>query len=183
MTITEWGGGGAPPPQTPPRRLPVVIVTLAICATVLLARGGRERTPVLRVPPFELEHPAIDPREGVVLLYVSASCRWCQAELQAWDSLLATGTDDVRAPTVVMAPGAPGGWRGFLPERLAPGALLDADGSLARELGVGAVPFRARITPGGRVEEVAAGLSDARDRGRLFSFLNRPSTPPREVRQ
>jgi hypothetical protein len=159
-----------------------MILTIAVAAAVLLARGGRERTPIRRVPPFELEHPAVDPREGGVLLYVSASCRWCEAELQAWDSLLASGTSDVRAPTVVMAPGAPGGWRDFLPKRLAPGALLDADGSLARGLGVGAVPFRARVAPGGRVEEVSAGLSDARERGRLFTFLNQPSTPPEEVR-
>lgn len=179
----ERGGGGAPPPRTPSgvRVVAVVVLTAAAAVVAILSRGGRTQAPTLREAPFEFAHPDVDPRGGAVLLYVSDSCPWCRVELQAWDSLLSTAKPGVRTPTVIMAPGAHPRWRETLPARLAEGALLDADRSLARAMGVGAVPFRARVAPSGRVVDLGAGLSSPAQRLALLSFLNRFSHPVLEV--
>ena len=180
---TLRGGGGHPPPRIPSRFrvLSVVVLGLACAGVVGVAQRTVPRAATLRQPPFQLTHPAVATRDPAVVLYVSASCPWCQQELAAWDSLLASGQPGLRGPTVVMGPGAPEGWRGGLPLRLAAAAVSDLDGAMGRELGVGAVPFRARVAPGGRVEAIAVGVTPPEDRKRLLDFLNEVHPATTEV--
>lgn len=171
---TLRGGGGHPPPRIPSRvrALSAVVLGLACAGVVVVAQRTVPRAATLRHPPFRVSHPAVATPGPTVVIYVSASCPWCQKELAAWDSLLASEQPGVRGPTVVMGPGAPAGWRERLPPRLAGWAVPDLDGAMGRELGVGAVPFRARVAPGGRVEAVAVGVTPPEDRRRLLTFLN-----------
>lgn len=180
----ERGGGGAPPPRTPPRhrREAVLVLSLVAAALVVVTAAGRTRPATLREPPFDLSRPDVEVRSPALFLYVTATCRWCQAELHAWDSLLALGGRDTPVPTVIMGPGAPADWRERLPGRLAPTAHLDADGALGRGLGVGAVPFRARVVPPGQVVEVGAGLSSPMQRRALLTMLSETANPSVEVR-
>lgn len=168
------GGGGHPPPRIPSRvrALSAVVLGLACAGVVVVAQRTVPRAATLRQPPFRVTHPAVAMPDPTVVIYVSASCPWCQKELAAWDSLLASEQPGMRGPTVVMGPGAPEGWRGRLPLRLAAAAVSDLDGTVGRELGVGAVPFRARVAPGGTVEAIAVGVTPPEDRKRLLSFLN-----------
>lgn len=171
---TLRGGGGHPPPRIPSRFrvLSVLVLGLASAGVVVVAQRSVPRAATLREPPFQMAHPVFATQDPAVVIYVSASCPWCQKELAAWDSLLASEQPGLRGPTVVMGPGAPEGWRGRLPLRLATSAVSDLDGSMGRELGVGAVPFRARVAAGGRVEAIAVGLTTREHRKLLLSFLN-----------
>lgn len=175
----ERGGGLAPPPRTSRGRRGAAGALLACLAgaLLLLAGLGRTQPPEDRADPARLEHPAADEPPDV-LLYVSESCPWCAAEIEAWAALLSEAPEGSRGPRLVLAPGTPAGWEARLPRALAARAVLDADGALGRSLGIVAVPHRARLDSGAFVVGGSTGLSTAPERRALLAFLNPPTPGP-----
>lgn len=108
----------------------------------------------------------IRPRGRDVLLYVSAHCRYCRAELDAW-ALLLGAHPEASPPLLVLAPDTD---PGDLPERLMPFAsrwLEDPSGAVGRALGVRSVPFFAVLDSAGVVLEVGVGVNTPERRARL----------------
>lgn len=175
------GGGHVPPPHRPGRhrRAATLVLGLSAACIALLGRRGSAPTTAGVVTPFVLSHPAVHPDDREVLLYVTETCPWCRLELQAWDSLLSAS--ERAGPRVVLAPGTDPTHLHRLPAPLIARAHFDADGSLGRALGVGAVPFLARVHPGGWVREVRVGLSDPHERLALLDFLNEPLESQKEA--
>lgn len=177
----EEGGGHVPPPHRRGGRRLVATLILGVGAAgvALLGRGGSASPSATTPTPFVLSHPAVSPDHPEVLLYVTETCPWCRLELQAWDSLLMGA--EAKGPRVVLAPDTDARHLLRLAPSLATRAHLDADGSMGRALGVGAVPFLARMEPGGWVREVRVGLSTSHERLALLSFLNPPPESPKEA--
>jgi hypothetical protein len=109
------------------------------------------------------------PCPGAVL-YVDDACPYCAAELRRWSS--AAGAT-VSLPTVVVSQRSDGSGR-HVPAALRSTMLHDADGSIARALGVRAVPFLAVLDTTGTVVAISIGARRA-DRSPLTVI------PPREV--
>lgn len=150
-------------------------VSTPVLVGSLLSRGGQAG----RAPPFDTAHPALVGDSSEVVLYVSDGCRWCVLELGAWAGTVARKGG--RTPLVVLSPDSdPNRSPPRVPEALRARTAHDPDGSMARALGVRAVPFTARVEPGGRVVGVHLGLSGAEIRRELMRFLNHPPTRDRQ---
>lgn len=150
----------------------LALVTLG--AATMAGAGARQGAPS-RALPFLVEHPSLPRGAPEAVLYVSDACRWCDAELDAW------GKDMPRegplGPLVVLSPGSDPDAAGLLPGALARRVVHDADGSLARALGVEAVPVLLRLDSAGRVVAVTVGLSRASDRALARSWLESDTQP------
>jgi hypothetical protein len=86
----------------------------------------------------------------LVVLYVSASCPHCRAELRRWSHLLQSAPQaDCIAFAVVAAPSTDQAPTGWIPSRLARTLMWDRDGRVARALQVRLVPVTAYVTPQG----------------------------------
>jgi hypothetical protein len=114
-----------------------------------------------------------------VVLYVDDACPFCAQELERWASA-AGAVPAPRLPMVVVSPDSdPAGTH--VPAPLRSEVLHDADGSIARALGVRGVPFRAVLDDGGTVVDVGAGLSRPRDIQRLLAAAPPPDPGDREA--
>ena len=142
-----------------------------------LAVAGGERG-TTRDPPFRVAHPSLRYGGRDAVLYLSDRCPWCALEVRRWDAALSSSAS--RAPLVVLSQDSDPRRAGLLPSRLRGRWIHDHDGSLARPLGVGAVPFRARLVPDGWVTSVAAGLSGPDELRALLRHLSDEPLPPED---
>lgn len=174
----EREGGGHPPSRRPHRRgrraLAAASLVVLGGAWARLAVAGGERG-TTREPPFRLVHPSLRSGGRDAVLYLSDRCRWCALEARNWSAALAPSAS--RAPLVVLSRDSDPRGADQLPAALRGRWLHDHDGSLARELGVGAVPFHARLAPGGWVTSVAAGLSRPDELRALLRHLSDEPLP------
>ena len=180
-----WRGKGPPPPPGPsrPTRLRRWLAVGLVAG--VLAGGGwsaaalsRAQAAAVRAPntPF---HPGVlegtddngrtrEVRAGgrEVLLYVSAHCRYCRAELDAWARLLASD-QEVTPPLVILAPDTrPDDMRNLL---LSFGTrwVSDPSGALGRALRVRSVPYFAVLDSAGVVVEAGVGVNTPERRAHL----------------
>jgi len=138
-----------------------VLVLAGAGGATLATRSGGGTGAGLPAVPFQvasLARPGAPAGERRAVLYLSDSCRWCSAEVAAWERALAE-TPGSEPPTVVFSPGSDPASLGGLPPRLRAGAFHDRTGALGRELGVRAVPFLALVDGGGTAHRVQAGLT------------------------
>lgn len=110
--------------------------------------------------------PVAVPRSAPVVLYVSAHCPFCRAELRAWSRFLAIHREQ-RPPWVVFAPDTPVREARTLAGAFAGHWMTDPTGAVARRLRVRAVPFVAVLDSAGLVEEARSGMSSP---GRLAAL-------------
>lgn len=170
MGVEEGRGPFRPPPASSRVRWRygaalLVLVLVLTAASFVTLRVGRRGTEPVRATPFEpgllygvrpsgalvrVEAPG-------VLLYVDDACPLCAQELDRWARAFADA-DTPTLPTVVVSPTSDPAGR-HVPAPLRAGMLYDADGTVARALGVRGVPFRARIDDGGAVVAVHVGVS------------------------
>lgn len=190
----------APPPsgrgpcRAPPHGSPGVRTRLAagaaivavVAAATLVTLWSRGAAPAPgREAPFDVEtFVAMDPmgrasevpRPGIVL-YVDERCSYCATELQRWAAALRGKA--THRPTVLLSPRSdPAAPR--VPPILRPGVLHDANGSLARELGVTAVPFLAVLAASGTVTTVRVGLTPGSEIARMLG--TKPDEPQEDER-
>lgn len=186
---TQQGRGPHRAPPDPPRGRPsraraalglIVAVGLAVTVTV---RAAPKRPAPERSAPFDpgpltgmrpTGEPARVPRPGTVL-YVDDACPYCAVELARW-SEVGGGAD--AHPTVVISPRSDPSGR-HVPAALRATMLHDADGSIARALGVRAVPFLAVLDTTGAVVAVRIGANRGSDRIPLDTHTPAPEVTPR----
>jgi hypothetical protein len=119
---------------------------------------GGHRTALPRVP-------------GDVILYVSQACPHCFRELESWaTSFSASGFSLL--PAVVLSPRSDTGDTSYLPPAFRGGWIHDRDGSVARRLGIRAVPFVVVFDHGGTVVDARAGRSSGQRIQELLRRLN-----------
>jgi hypothetical protein len=89
----------------------------------------------------------------IVVLYVSASCPHCQAELQRWSTLLHDRAPQARCIgfAVAATPGAGSANLGWVPRELLATLLWDHDATVAHALQARLVPLTAYVTKNGVV--------------------------------
>lgn len=126
--------------------------------------------PLVGVGP-DLRRMAVPPGPAVVI-YASARCPYCRAELRSWSRLLADHPG-LRRPWVVFAPGTRVREARALCGAFAGHWMTDPTGAVARGLRVQAVPFVAVMDSGGMVEEAHAGMSSPERLASLAAFLSR----------
>jgi hypothetical protein len=174
MRGEERRGPRWPPPAARterPRRGVALLVLVVVLGTasLFIVRVGPRRPGPARAAPFEAGSLYGSRPTGArapvavpgVLLYVDDACPLCARELDRW-ARAAAAAHVPRLPTVVVSPRSnPAG--GHVPASLRDGMLHDADGSIARALGVRAVPFRAVMDGGGTVVAVHVGVSAPAD--------------------
>ena len=103
---------------------------------------------------------------GGRILYVEDRCPYCVAELDdLWREARGVPPGRLR---IVRGPESDGPHPGIVPVAWSGLVVSDRDGSLGRELGVGAVPFLALADEEGTVVETVVGRVP---RGRLRSLL------------
>ncbi len=167
MSVVEGRGPDRAPPDRPGRAAAALalVATLGMAvALTVVAVPGRRSEPRVPFDPGSLEGIRPDGARGVVrapgaVLYVDDGCPWCAIELQRAAAAVAGGS---QAPTVVVSPGSDGSGS-HVPRPLRPSMLHDADGSIARRLGVRGVPFLAELDSAGVVSSVRVGVSAPAD--------------------
>lgn len=171
-------------------------VALLVCLASLGWFGVYEwrHRPVLGVldaPPFKMSDAAwrsiltvatttessCPPSVPVVVVYVSASCIHCRAELERWASLVRNGARQLSCIglAVVAAPGRSTPTADWLPHELAPTLLWDHDGTVARTLDVRLVPLAAYVTSNGVVTARAVGEASETSTSERLADLRRIS--------
>lgn len=115
------------------------------------------------------------PLDGPVLLYVSAQCAFCKAELRAWSRFL-TVHPGGRPPWVVFAPGTEARDAAALTGALTGHWMMDPTGAVGRSLRVEAVPMVVVLDSTGAVVEAHVGMSPPERLARLAAL---PSQIPR----
>jgi hypothetical protein len=185
MRASGWRGEAPPPPAHPPRPTPLRRwIAVGVVAGVLTGGGWgaaalfRRQVATVRAPdtPF---HPGTlvavgedgSPREvrsggRQVLLYVSAHCRYCRAELAAWSRMLASDVEATR-PLVVLAPDTEPGEMGDVLMTFQNRWVSDPSGAVGRALRVRSVPFFAVLDSAGFVVEAGVGINTPERRARL----------------
>lgn len=94
---------------------------------------------------------------GVV--YVDRSCVHCKAELELWESVVGSGTGDFEV-WVVASPRSDMAIAEWVPPSLRARTVHDLDGSVARALGVNAVPVTFWVDAADTVRMIQVGRSD-----------------------
>jgi len=165
--------------------LAALVLTAALTVLAWLTVGVTRSSVPAREPPFDpgplvgvVAGARAEIRGPAILLYVDEKCPWCAKELGRWGAAV-EGQKLADPPTVVVSPRSdPSG--SFVPATLRATVVHDRDGSIARALGVRAVPFRVRLLASGRVAAVHQGLTSAPEILRLFDSLFTPlEIPPR----
>lgn len=191
-----WGGPAPSPPG--PVRGAVVRWTAALALVAVFGGGGWgtasffRRQAALRRGPDVPFHPdslvGVSPnghRHGLpkgrrtVVLYVSAHCPYCRAELRAWAARLAD-TPGGEPPWIITAPDTE--LREAIPILRPFGGhwMSDPTGAVGRSLQIRAVPFTAVVDSGGVVVETAAGESSPARLAHFASLLQESSEIPEE---
>lgn len=182
LSIAAFHGRG--PRRAPPdgagggrSRLVAVLTLSAVLAMAggLVVRTASPASPV-REPPFD-PGPLVGAVAGIrtemakptILLYVDDHCPWCAEELGRWRDAVGPRPRAV-LPTVVLSPRSDARG-GHVPLVLRSGVVHDRDGSIARALGVRAVPFRAILSACGHVTAVHQGLTTAPEIRSLLDSL------------
>lgn len=112
-----------------------------------------------------------------MLLYVDPDCPYCRAEVAAW-AAMASRSGEAPTPTVIVSETSSAAALTRLPGLGALSWYRDPDGSVARALGVTAVPFTAVTDGDGTVVSVRMGRLSADERGRTLTLLD-PTHPRR----
>jgi hypothetical protein len=102
--------------------------------------------------------PVRVPSRASVLLYVSARCAFCKAELRAWSRFL-DAHPAARPPWVVFAPGTGVRDARALVTAFADRWMTDPTGAVGRSLRVEAVPMLVVFDSAGAVVEAHVGMS------------------------
>jgi hypothetical protein len=185
MNAWGWRGEASPPPAGPSRPTRLSRWVAAGVVAGVLAGGGWSAAVLFRQQVAAVRGAETPFRPGSlggvaddgsareihsagreVLLYVSAHCRYCRAELDAWSRLLASDPE-AEPPLVVLAPDTD---PGDVPELLLPFEerwVSDPSGALGRALRVRAVPYFAVLDSAGVVVEAGVGLNTPERRIRL----------------
>ena len=165
----------------------VVAASVLAAALVIVEKPGRGRTgPDQADLPWALPPLTASAVRGgsstaaemsaapAALIYVTHTCPHCKAELARWDSL-APGSHpglvaDVRARVrVIASPSSPMEPLDWVPASLRARTVHDADGDIARELGVRAVPATFWVDAADTVRWVRTGQTG---RSALVAFIN-----------
>lgn len=184
MRAHWWRGDVSPPPPGPscPTR-PSRWLAAGVVAGVLAGGGWsaallRHQVAAVRAPdtPFrpgvlvgvddDGSPSEIRPAGREVLLYVSAHCPYCRAELDAWSRLLASDPEAI-PPLVVFAPDTDSGDISSLLPPFEERWLSDPSGAVGRALEVRSVPYFAVLDSAGIVVEAGVGLNTPERRARL----------------
>ncbi len=173
------GPAGAPPVSPASRRRTVaagltLVVLLGLVGTLAAHTAGGSTAPARR-PPFDpgplhasgTNGKRVSVRPGIVL-YIDDDCPFCAIELGRWSRAVAT-SHGIDPPTVILSPRSDSSGS-HVPAELREGVLQDADGSVARALGVRGVPFRVILDGHATVVAVHVGLTSS---ARIDSLLNR----------
>ena len=145
-------GPVGPGPAEPPWALPGIVAER-------VWGGGRAR--------------ASGPRSSAALVYVDRSCVHCKADLELWESLIGSG-DGTNATVrdlqvwVVASPKSVMDAAAWVPPSLRARTVHDQDGSVARALGLNAVPVTFWVDGSDTVRLVHVGRSA---RGRLIDNI------------
>lgn len=192
-------GAAAPPPARPASRVSAraraagAILTSVLVLGSLGAFAWRHRVdpsgPV--AIPFKITEPAwrsvltsavtpdhACPASGpIVVLYVSASCPHCLAELRRWATLIRTQPANISCVgvTVVAAPNGANASRSWLPAEFASALVWDHDHDIAKTLGVRLVPLAVFVTRHGFVISRTVGEAGEEQTARRLGELRRMS--------
>ncbi len=161
-----------------PRKLAAILVAVSAVAAamlpVLLANGNRIRSsprqPPWPLPPLTVAQVGggaggLEGMQGsgssAVLIYVDRECLYCQAELNQWEAL-APESDFVERVWVIASPGSVMEDAQWVPRPLRARTVRDPDGSVARTLGVNAVPAAFWVDAADTVRIVEIGQTSRR---------------------
>ncbi|MGD8320494.1 MAG: hypothetical protein PVJ02_08570 [Gemmatimonadota bacterium] len=98
------------------------------------------------------------------------ACPYCREEVGAWARIVAT-RGAASGPTVIVSAASVDAARTAFPDLDRLSWYRDADGSIARALGVTAVPFQAVTDGAGTVVRVALGRTSEAQRRRIERLL------------
>ena len=166
--------------KEPRIRIPrkVVAIAVAVCAAgaalgpnILLA--GKRGGPGPKEPPWLFPSAAmrgagdavgglgLNIRGPAALIYVDRSCVYCKGELDLWGGMVAADEAGIDV-WVVASPRSAMDGAAWVPPSLRARTVKDTDGSVARALGVSAVPVTFWIDPTDTVRIVAVGRTTRR---------------------
>jgi hypothetical protein len=164
-----WGPGVADGTRRP---LALLLVVAAVGFPIVLSRGVVADSPKLSgTPPYPIPSApgatlsgaswdiAGDLGGPAALLYVSDRCPHCRAELRTWGSL--KGWEGAIQLWIVASPRSELEALGWVPPRLRGQVVSDADGFIAKALGVQAVPATLWVDSGGVVRDQWLGRSSS----------------------
>ncbi len=115
----------------------------------------------------------------LVVLYVSASCPHCIAELQRWSTLIRTQAAPLGCIgiTIVAAPNRANASRAWLPGDFESALVWDHDHDIAKTLEVRLVPLAVFVTGNGLVISKTVGEASNEETARRLGELRRVSGP------
>jgi len=145
-----------------------LVAAAAAAAPLMLLKNSAAvdpgRQPPWRLPAVVAQHhessqwlTGQDMGRPAVLLYVDEKCIYCKAELELWSSMIAA---DMPELWIVASPDSETSTAAWVPEPLRPITVKDADGSIAKALGVSAVPVTYWVDTSDTVRLVRVGRTN-----------------------